>query len=61
MQMIALPKGRLFLVTYRGVYEQTGTINSVRVDEWTAELAIIASDGRMRPLHFQHRLYCIKV
>ena len=27
-----------------GVYEQKSTVNSVRVDDWTGELAIIASN-----------------
>ena len=29
----------------RGVYEQNSLMNSVRVDDWTVELAIIASNG----------------
>ena len=29
---------------FGGVYEQNSTVDSVRVDDWTAELAIIASD-----------------
>ena len=28
-----------------GVYEQNSIVNWVRVDDWTAELAIIASNG----------------
>ena len=27
-----------------GIYEQNSTVNSVCVDDWTAELAIIASN-----------------
>ena len=29
---------------YWGVYEQKSKVNSIRVDDWTAELAIIASN-----------------
>ena len=37
-----------------GVYKQNSIVNSVRVDDWTAEWAVIASNGITHFINVSH-------